>query len=170
MPSVSAHVAATLAAHVQHVFGVMGNGNAYVLDALERQGAVPYTAMRHEGGAVVAADAFHRASGGLAAATATYGAGFTNTLTALAEAVQARIPLILLVGDEPTSGPRPWGVDQIALASAVGARTYTVGRADAAATTMIAVEKNSALVISREESRMRCWIGRSACSPALRWR
>ena len=140
MPSVSAHVAATLAAHVQHVFGVMGNGNAYVLDALERQGAVPYTAMRHEGGAVVAADAFHRASGGLAAATATYGAGFTNTLTALAEAVQARIPLILLVGDEPTSGPRPWGVDQIALASAVGARTYTVGRADAAATTMIAVE------------------------------
>jgi thiamine pyrophosphate-dependent acetolactate synthase large subunit-like protein len=103
MPSVSAHVAATLAAHVQHVFGVMGNGNAYVLDALERQGAVPYTAMRHEGGAVVAADAFHRASGGLAAATATYGAGFTNTLTALAEAVQARIPLILLVGDEPTS-------------------------------------------------------------------
>jgi acetolactate synthase-1/2/3 large subunit len=140
MPSVSAHVAATLAAHVQHVFGVMGNGNAYVLDALERQGAVPYTAMRHEGGAVVAADAFHRASGGLAAATATYGAGFTNTLTALAEAVQARIPLILVVGDEPTSGPRPWGVDQIALASAVGARTYTVGRADAAATTMIAVE------------------------------
>lgn len=140
MPSVSAHVAATLAAHVQQVFGVMGNGNAYVLDALERQGAVPYTAMRHEGGAVVAADAFHRASGGLAAATATYGAGFTNTLTALAEAVQARIPLILLVGDEPTSGPRPWGVDQIALASAVGARTYTVGRADAAATTMIAVE------------------------------
>jgi thiamine pyrophosphate-dependent acetolactate synthase large subunit-like protein len=137
---VSAHVAATLAAHVQHVFGVMGNGNAYVLDALERQGAVPYTPMRHEGGAVVAADAFHRASGGLAAATATYGAGFTNTLTALAEAVQARIPLILLVGDEPTSGPRPWGVDQIALASAVGARTYTVGRADAAATTMIAVE------------------------------
>ncbi|ERK72527.1 thiamine pyrophosphate enzyme, TPP binding domain protein, partial [Leifsonia aquatica ATCC 14665] len=129
MPSVSAHVAATLAAHVQHVFGVMGNGNAYVLDALERQGAVPYTPMRHEGGAVVAADAFHRASGGLAAATATYGAGFTNTLTALAEAVQARIPLILLVGDEPTSGPRPWGVDQIALASAVGARTYTVGRA-----------------------------------------
>ncbi|GIT81633.1 acetolactate synthase I/II/III large subunit [Leifsonia sp. LS1] len=140
MPSVSAHVAATLASHVQHVFGVMGNGNAYVLDALERQAVVPYTAMRHEGGAVVAADAFHRASGGLAAATATYGAGFTNTLTALAEAVQARIPLILLVGDEPTSGPRPWGVDQIALASAVGARTYTVGRTDAAATTMIAVE------------------------------
>src|SRR5690606_31962500 len=43
-------------------------------------------------------------------------------------------------GDEPTSGPRPWDVDQIALASAVGARTYTTGRTDAAATTVIAVE------------------------------
>ncbi|WP_425840527.1 thiamine pyrophosphate-binding protein [Microbacterium sp. PA5] len=140
MPTVSAHVAHTLAHHIDHVFGVMGNGNAYFLDALERSTAVSFTAVRHEAGGVVAADAYHRAGGGLAAATATYGAGFTNTLTALAEAVQAHVPLILVVGDEPTSGPRPWDVDQIALASAVGARTYTVGRADAAATTVIAIE------------------------------
>ena len=118
----------------------MGNGNAYFLDALTRQTDARFTAVRHEAGAVVAADAFHRASGRLAAATTTYGAGFTNTLTALAEAVQAHVPLVLVVGDEPTSGPRPWDVDQIAMASAVGARTYTVGRADAAATTVIAVE------------------------------
>ena len=82
MPSVSAHVAATLARHVDHVFGVMGNGNAHFLDALERQRGGEYCAMRHEAGAVVAADAYFRASGRLAAATATYGAGFTNTLTA----------------------------------------------------------------------------------------
>ncbi|MEZ5213407.1 MAG: thiamine pyrophosphate-binding protein [Microbacterium sp.] len=140
MPTVSAHVALTLARHIDHVFGVMGNGNAHFLDALERSTDVTYTALRHEAGGVVAADAHFRASGRLAAATATYGAGFTNTLTALAEAVQAHVPLILVVGDEPTSGPRPWDVDQIALASAVGARTYTVGRADAAATTVIAIE------------------------------
>ncbi|WP_404431649.1 thiamine pyrophosphate-dependent enzyme [Microbacterium lacus] len=140
MPTVSAHVAITLARHIDHVFGVMGNGNAWFLDALERQTPSTYTAVRHEAGAVVAADAFYRAGGGLAAATATYGAGFTNTLTALAEAVQAHTPLVLVVGDEPTSGPRPWDVDQIALAAAVGARTYTVGRADAAATTIIAIE------------------------------
>jgi acetolactate synthase I/II/III large subunit len=140
MPSVSAHAAVTLAAHVDHVFGVMGNGNAYFLDALTRQTTARFTAVRHEGGGVVAADAFHRASGRLAAATATYGAGFTNTLTALAEAVHAQVPLVLVVGDEPTSGPRAWDVDQIAMASAVGARTYTLGRADAAATTVIAVE------------------------------
>ncbi|WP_448719977.1 thiamine pyrophosphate-binding protein [Microbacterium natoriense] len=140
MPTVSAHVALTLAQHIDAVFGVMGNGNAYFLDALEKQTDAVFTAVRHEQGAVVAADAHFRASGRIAAGTSTYGAGFTNTLTALAEAVQAHVPLVLVVGDEPTSGPRPWDVDQIALASAVGARTYTVGRADAAATTVIAIE------------------------------
>jgi len=140
MPTVSAHVALTLAQHIDAVFGVMGNGNAYFLDAIEKQTDASFTAVRHEQGAVVAADAHFRASGRIAAATSTYGAGFTNTLTGLAESVQAHIPLVLVVGDEPTSGPRPWDVDQIALASGVGARTYTVGRADAAATTVIAIE------------------------------
>ncbi|OJU40503.1 MAG: thiamine pyrophosphate-binding protein [Microbacterium sp. 69-10] len=140
MPTVSAHVALTLAQHIDHVFGVMGNGNAYFLDAIETQTDATFTAVRHEQGSVVAADAHFRASGRIAAATTTYGAGFTNTITSLAEAVQAHVPLVLVVGDEPTSGPRPWDVDQIALASAVGARTYTTGRADAAATTVIAIE------------------------------
>lgn len=140
MSTVSEHVAQTLARHVDNVFGVMGNGNAAFLDGLERATSARFTAVRHEAGAVVAADAYYRSCGRLAAATATYGAGFTNTLTALAEAVQARVPLVLVVGDEPTAGARPWDVDQIALASAVGARTYTVSRADPAVTTTIAIE------------------------------
>lgn len=140
MPTVSQHVAIALSRHIDQVFGLMGNGNAYFLDSILRDTKATFTAVRHEAGAVVAADAHYRASGRIAAATTTYGAGFTNTLTALAEAAQARIPLVLIVGDEPTSGPRPWDVDQIALASAVGVRTYTVGRLDAAATTIIAIE------------------------------
>lgn len=140
MPNVSEHVARTLATHVDHVFGVMGNGNAAFLNALERKTDAEFTAVRHEAGGVSAADSYYRASGRLAAATATYGAGFTNALTALAEAVRAQVPLIFVVGDQPTSGHRPWDVDQIAIASGVGARTYTIGRADAAATTLIAIE------------------------------
>lgn len=66
MPTVSAHVAVTLARHVDNVFGVMGNGNAWFLDAIERITPATFTAVRHEAGAVVAADAFHRASGRLA--------------------------------------------------------------------------------------------------------
>jgi Thiamine pyrophosphate-requiring enzymes [acetolactate synthase, pyruvate dehydrogenase (cytochrome), glyoxylate carboligase, phosphonopyruvate decarboxylase] len=142
--SVSAVVARALAAHATDCFGVMGNGNAHLLDALldERITGTPlrYTAVRHEAGAVVAADAYFRASGRLAVATATYGAGFTNTVTALAEAVRARTPLVLVVGDAPTSGTRPWDVDQPAIAAAVGAPTFVVGREDAAATTAHAMQ------------------------------
>lgn len=140
MAHTSAHVAQTLSHHISEVFGLMGNGNAYFLDALLTTTSANYTAVRHEAGAVVAADAHFRTSGRIAAATTTYGAGFTNTLTAVAEAAQAKVPLVLVVGDEPTSGPRPWDVDQIAMASAVGVRTYTVGRVDAAAATVTAIE------------------------------
>jgi len=140
MPTVSAQIAHALADHVAEVFGVMGNGNAYLLDAFERLPGVTVTPVRHEAGAIVAADAYHRASGRLAVATATYGAGFTNMLTPLAESVQARVPMVVVVGDRPTSGPRPWDVDQQALAAAVGARTLKVGVDDATATTLDAIE------------------------------
>ena len=113
MSNVSAHVAAVLADHVTEVFGVMGNGNAYFLDALTGTRA-EFTAVRHEAGGVAAADAYYRACGRLAAATTTYGPGFSNALTPLAEAVQARIPLVLITGAAPTTGPRPWDVDQSA--------------------------------------------------------
>jgi thiamine pyrophosphate-dependent acetolactate synthase large subunit-like protein len=140
MPTVSAQVALVLSHHAGEVFGVMGNGNAYLLDAFERLTDLTVTTVRHEAGAIVAADAYHRASGKLAVATATYGAGFTNMLTPLAESVQARIPMVVVVGDQPTTGARPWDVDQEALGTALGARTFTIGPADAVETTSAAVE------------------------------
>ena len=126
MPTVAERVARVLAAHVSEVFGLLGNGNAFVVDALLQHTDARYTAVRHEAGAVASADAYWRATGKLAIATTTYGAGFTNTLTALAEAALARSPMIVLVGDEPTGGRRPWDVDQAALASACGVPTVTV--------------------------------------------
>ncbi|MGK9148943.1 thiamine pyrophosphate-binding protein [Plantibacter flavus] len=137
--TVAASVARALSRHVSDVFGVMGNGNAFFLDALATTGS-RFTAMRHEAGGVAAADAYYRTSGRLAAATATYGAGYTNTLTPLAEAVMARIPLVLVVGDAPTTGARPWDVDQFQIAAGLGAATFTVGRDDATATTVRAIE------------------------------
>ena len=113
-------VAAALAPHIHHVFGLMGNGNAHLIDAFGELG-VPFTALRHEAGTVAAADTYWRASRRLAVATTTYGAGYTNTLTALAEAAQARIPLILLTGGQPSSGARPFDVDQAAISEAVRA-------------------------------------------------
>src|SRR5690625_1107006 len=72
----------------------------------------PFTSVRHEVAAVTAADAYFRATGAMAVATATYGAGFTNMATGLAEAQLARIPLVVVVGYAPSTGSRPFDLDQ----------------------------------------------------------
>src|SRR5690625_7445731 len=72
----------------------------------------PFTSVRHEVAAVTAADAYFRATGTMAVATATYGAGFTNMATGLAAAQLARIPMVVVVGDAPSTGRRPFDIDQ----------------------------------------------------------
>lgn len=140
MATVSARIVCALLPATSEVFGVMGNGNAHFLDAVMASPTLHYTAVRHEAGAVAAADAYFRASGRLAVATTTYGAGFTNALTPLAEAVQASIPLVLVVGDAPTAGMRPWDVDQIQLAKGLGATTFRVSGTRPQAVTAAAIE------------------------------
>lgn len=103
MTTVSARIVEALSPYVTDVFGLMGNGNAHFLDAVDSSD-MTFTAVRHEAGAVAAADAYGRVSGRLAVATTTYGAGFTNAITPLAEARQTRIPLILVTGEAPTTG------------------------------------------------------------------
>lgn len=103
----------------------MGNGNAHFLDAAVRTG-FRFTAVRHESAGVTAADAYFRVTGTPAIATTTYGAGFSNAITPLAEAAKARIPMVLLTGDQPSGGPRPWDIDQRAVNDAVGAATFVV--------------------------------------------
>ncbi|WP_285320634.1 thiamine pyrophosphate-binding protein [Pseudarthrobacter sp. lyk4-40-TYG-27] len=137
--TVAGRVAQVLSSYVSDVFGVMGNGNVHFLDAAEKQG-LRFSPVRHEGAAIAAADAYYRTSGRLAAGTTTYGPGYTNALTALAEAVQAQTPVVLVTGDAPTTGNRPWDVDQAAIATGLGAATFTVTRDAAGAITRQAVE------------------------------
>jgi thiamine pyrophosphate-dependent acetolactate synthase large subunit-like protein len=110
---------------VRAAFGVVGNGNFLAVAGLMAGGA-RYVAARHEGGAVAMADAYYRATGDVAVCTTTYGPGLTNTATGLAEAVKHRSGVLLLSGDQPTSGPRPIDIDQGAFAAALGARTVRV--------------------------------------------
>ncbi|MET1019102.1 MAG: thiamine pyrophosphate-binding protein [Microterricola sp.] len=139
-PTVSARVAGAIASHISDVFGLMGNGNAYFIDALSAT-STAFTAVRHETAAVAAADAYYRAGGRIAAGTVTYGAGFTNTATALAEAAQARIPLVLVVGEAPTTGLRPWDIEQSSFAASLGVPTIVVNAADATRQTIHAIER-----------------------------
>jgi acetolactate synthase I/II/III large subunit len=110
---------------VRVAFGVVGNGNFLAVAGL-MAGGVRYVAARHEGGAIAMADAYYRATGDVAVCTTTYGPGLTNAATGLAEAVKHRSGVLLLSGDQPTSGPRPIDIDQGAFAAALGARTVRV--------------------------------------------
>ena len=56
--SVSAAVAAELEHEARDVFALMGNGNAWFLDAVVRRGAMTLTTVRHEAATVAAADAY----------------------------------------------------------------------------------------------------------------
>lgn len=129
MTTLAGALASAIMRHADYSFGLMGNGNAHLIDALTQLG-MPFSEVRHEAATVASADAYTRITGRLAVATATYGAGYTNTLTALAEAARARTPLLLVVGDAPSTGPRPWDIDQEMASAAVGVRTYTVGTHD----------------------------------------
>lgn len=110
---------------VRAAFGVVGNGN-FLAVAGFMAGGVRYVAARDEGGAIAMADAYYRATGDVAVCATTYGPGLTNAATGLAEAVKHRSGVLLLSGDQPTSGPRPIDIDQDAFARALGAGTVRV--------------------------------------------
>ncbi|MFC0674054.1 thiamine pyrophosphate-binding protein [Brachybacterium hainanense] len=122
MSTVAELVGTTLArAGLGHVFGVVGSGNFHLTNALRAAG-VPFTAMRHEGGAASAADAFSRMSGTLAALTVHQGCGLTQAMTGIAEAAKSRTPLLILAAEAGTGDvTSTFRIDQDALARGVGA-------------------------------------------------
>lgn len=117
-----------------HTYGVVGNGNIHLVSELCNEGA-GYTGMRHEAGAVAAADAHYRSTGRVAVATTTYGPGFTNSLTPLSEALAARIPLVYVAGIEPfidaKPAPRAMDVDTLGVLKALRVRTIIADPATA---------------------------------------
>lgn len=85
---------------VERVYGVIGGHIQPMVDALEGEG-VAFVDTRHEGAAVYMAHADAAVSGRLAVAMATAGPGVTNTVTAVANAGVARVPVLLISGRVP---------------------------------------------------------------------
>lgn len=110
-------------------FGLVGNGNIHMVSELIRMDG-SYVGMRHEAGTIAAADAYYRATGKIGVASTTYGPGFTNTLTSLSEAKEARIPLVYVAGMEPFVDGRfrrrPIDIDTPAILSALDVPVYLV--------------------------------------------
>lgn len=118
---------------IGHVFGVVGSGNFEVTDAAVRAGAT-FVGTRHESAATVAADSYWRTTGAIAASSVHQGPGFTNTLTAIADAAKARSALLVVAGATSAGATRSnFSIDQGRLVEAAGGIAERIHSASSAA-------------------------------------
>jgi acetolactate synthase I/II/III large subunit len=92
---------------VQHVFGYPGGAVLPIYDALfeskaAEQGGLRHILVRHEQGAVHAAEGYARSSGKVGCVLVTSGPGATNAVTGLTDALCDSIPIVCLTGQVPT--------------------------------------------------------------------
>lgn len=89
--------------NVEIVFGYPGGAILPVYDALYHSTRVKHVLVRHEQGAVHAADGYARVTGKVGVCMATSGPGATNLVTGIANAYMDSIPMVLITGQVPTS-------------------------------------------------------------------
>ncbi len=90
---------------VRHVFGYPGGAILPVYDEVykaEKRGQLRHILVRHEQGAVHAADGYARATGRVGVCMATSGPGATNLVTGIATAQMDSIPLVAITGQVPS--------------------------------------------------------------------
>lgn len=89
---------------VEHIFGYPGGAILPIYDELykfEARGALKHFLVRHEQGAVHAADGYARATGKVGVCFATSGPGATNLVTGIATAHMDSIPMVIITGQVP---------------------------------------------------------------------
>jgi acetolactate synthase-1/2/3 large subunit len=87
---------------VEYVFGYPGGAVLFIYDELFKQDKVKHVLVRHEQGAVHAADGYSRSSKKIGVALVTSGPGVTNAVTGIATAYMDSIPMVVITGQVPT--------------------------------------------------------------------
>src|SRR6202000_1999729 len=87
---------------VQHIFGYPGGAVLPIYDAIFQQDKVQHILVRHEQGAVHAAEGYARSTGKVGTVLVTSGPGATNAVTGLTDALCDSIPLVVITGQVPT--------------------------------------------------------------------
>ena len=125
-------VAQALVDHgVDTVFAVLGDGNLFIGENLQRQHGTNLIGATHEANAVCMAEGWAKASGKLGVASVTHGPGLTNTITALVEGVKNETPMLVVAGDTPVENEQHLqNLDQHALVTASGAGFQPVRNAE----------------------------------------
>ena len=95
-------VAALADLGVEIVFGYPGGAVLPIYDALFKQTRIRHILVRHEAGAVHAAEGYARSTGKPGVVLVTSGPGATNAVTGIADAHMDSIPLVILTGQVPT--------------------------------------------------------------------
>jgi acetolactate synthase-1/2/3 large subunit len=87
---------------VTHIFGYPGGAVLPIYDALFSQDKVQHILVRHEQGAVHAAEGYARSTGKVGCVLVTSGPGATNAVTGLTDALMDSIPIVCITGQVPT--------------------------------------------------------------------
>ncbi len=87
---------------VEVIFGYPGGAVLPIYDALFQQDKIRHILVRHEQGAVHAAEGYARSTGKVGVVLVTSGPGATNTVTGLADALMDSVPIVCLTGQVPT--------------------------------------------------------------------
>src|SRR5499427_4202968 len=87
---------------VEHVFGYPGGAVLPIYDELFKQNSLRHILVRHEQGAVHAAEGYARSTGKVGVVLVTSGPGATNAVTGLTDALMDSIPVVCLTGQVPT--------------------------------------------------------------------
>lgn len=86
---------------VRYVFGLPGEENLHVLEALSNS-SIQFITTRHEQGAAFMADVYGRLTGKAGVCLSTLGPGATNLMTGVADANLDRAPLVAITGQVGT--------------------------------------------------------------------
>jgi len=87
---------------VEHVFGYPGGAVLPIYDELFQQDKLRHILVRHEQGAVHAAEGYARSTGKVGCVLVTSGPGATNAVTGLTDALMDSTPLVCITGQVPT--------------------------------------------------------------------
>ncbi|MEQ8965154.1 MAG: acetolactate synthase 3 large subunit [Azospirillaceae bacterium] len=87
---------------VDTIFGYPGGAVLPIYDALFQQNHIRHILVRHEQGAVHAAEGYARSTGKVGVVLVTSGPGATNAVTGLTDALMDSVPIVCLTGQVPT--------------------------------------------------------------------
>ncbi len=87
---------------VDHIFGYPGGAVLPIYDELFQQDRLQHILVRHEQGALHAAEGYARSTGKVGVVLVTSGPGATNAVTGLTDALMDSIPLVCITGQVPT--------------------------------------------------------------------